>query len=83
MSCGGAGPDGCARTCTCPCRRGRTANCAVWRGAVCIQKLSAFVGEEEFVLAPGTRFKVRSAEVGKDRLCTVVLDELDAPRMVA
>ncbi|MFO0603361.1 MAG: ADP-ribosyltransferase domain-containing protein [Polyangiales bacterium] len=52
------------------------------RGAVSIQKLSAFVGEEEYVLAPGTRFTVRSAEVGKDKLCTVVLDELDAPRLV-
>jgi hypothetical protein len=45
--------------------------------------LSAFSGEEEYVIAPGTRFRVRSAAVGKDRLCTVVLDELDAPRLVA
>jgi hypothetical protein len=40
------------------------------------------VGEEEFIIAPGTRFRVRSAAVGKDQLCTVVLDELDAPRLV-
>ncbi|MEZ4410983.1 MAG: ADP-ribosyltransferase domain-containing protein [Polyangiales bacterium] len=53
------------------------------RGAVSIQKLSAFVGEEEYVLAPGTRFRVRSATVAKDKLCTVVLEELDAPRLVA
>ncbi|MFO0650739.1 MAG: ADP-ribosyltransferase domain-containing protein [Polyangiales bacterium] len=53
------------------------------RGAVCIQKLSAFAGEEEYIIAPGTRFKVRSSTVGKDKLCTVVLDELDAPRLVA
>lgn len=52
------------------------------RGAVCIQKLSAFVGEEEYIIAPGTRFRVRSAQVAKDKLCTVVLDEIDAPRMV-
>lgn len=53
------------------------------RAAVCIQKLSAFSGEEEYVIAPGTRFRVRSATVAKDRLCTVVLDELDAPRLVS
>jgi uracil DNA glycosylase len=53
------------------------------RGAVGIQQLSAFAGEAEYVIAPGTRFKVRSATVAKDKLCTVVLDELDAPRLVS
>ena len=53
------------------------------RAAVCIQKLSAFASEEEYVIAPGTRFRVRSAQVAKDKLCTVVLDEIDAPRLVS
>jgi hypothetical protein len=53
------------------------------RAAVCIQKLSAFAHEEEYIIAPGTRFRVASATVGKDKLCTVVLEELDAPRLVA
>jgi len=53
------------------------------RSAVCIQKLSAFTGEEEYILAPGTRLCVRSAKVSKDRLCTVVLEELNAPRLVS
>jgi hypothetical protein len=53
------------------------------RAAVCIQKLSAFVGEEEYIIAPGTRFRVSSSSVAKDRLCTVVLEELDAPRLVS
>lgn len=53
------------------------------RAAVCIQKLSAFASEEEYIIAPGARFRVRSASVAKDRLCTVVLDELDAPRLVS
>jgi len=52
-------------------------------GEVSIQQLSAFAGEAEYVIAPGTRFKVRSATVAKDKLCTVVLDELDAPRLVS
>ncbi len=53
------------------------------RAAVGIQKLSAFAAEEEFVLAPGTRFAVRSVTHAKDKLCTVVLDELDGPPALA
>ncbi len=53
------------------------------RGAVCIQKLSAFVGEEEYIIAPGTRFKVSSTKMARDKLCTVVLEELDGARLVA
>ncbi len=53
------------------------------RAAVCIQKLSAFASEEEYIIAPGARLAVRSVSVAKDKLCTVVLDELDAPRLVS
>lgn len=50
--------------------------------AVAIKDYSAFSGEEEYVLAPGTQLKVASVKAEKSGLCTVVLEELAGERTV-
>ena len=51
--------------------------------AVGIKRFSAFTGEEEFVLAPGTQLKVTDVKAERSGLCTVKLAEIDGPRLVA
>jgi hypothetical protein len=51
--------------------------------AVGIRNFSAFTGEEEFVLAPGTRLKVVDVTGARGGLCTVKLAELAEQRLVA
>ncbi|MGW0433466.1 ADP-ribosyltransferase domain-containing protein [Micromonospora sp. NPDC003197] len=51
--------------------------------AVSIRDFSAFTGEEEFILAPGTQLKVTDVKAERGGLCTVRLTELDEQRMVA
>ncbi|GAB2950128.1 hypothetical protein GCM10027280_43380 [Micromonospora polyrhachis] len=51
--------------------------------AVSIRDFSAFTGEEEFILAPGTQLKVTDVKSERGGLCTVRLTELDEQRMVA
>ncbi|GAA4250644.1 ADP-ribosyltransferase domain-containing protein [Dactylosporangium darangshiense] len=51
--------------------------------AVGIRRFSAFTGEEEFILAPGTQLKVTSVVAERGGLCTVKLTELGEQRMVA
>ncbi|MEV8515792.1 ADP-ribosyltransferase domain-containing protein [Dactylosporangium sp. NPDC051484] len=51
--------------------------------AVGIRSFSAFTGEEEFILAPGTQLKVTDVTSERGGLCTVRLTELAEQRMVA
>ena len=51
--------------------------------AVGIRSFSAFTGEEEFVLAPGTRLKVVDVTTERGGLSTVKLAELAEQRLVA
>jgi len=51
--------------------------------AVGIRNFSAFTGEEEFVLVPGTRLKVTNVTADRGGLCTVRLAELPDERLVA
>ena len=51
--------------------------------AVGIREFSAFSGEGEFLLAPGTQLKVSEVVAEKGGLCTVRLDELDVDRAVS
>jgi uracil DNA glycosylase len=51
--------------------------------AVGIRHFSAFTGEEEYVLAPGTQLKVTDVKSERSGLCTVKLAEVDGPRLVA
>ncbi|MFK3978898.1 ADP-ribosyltransferase domain-containing protein [Micromonospora sp. NPDC050397] len=51
--------------------------------AVGIRGFSAFTGEEEFILAPGTQLKVTDVKAERNGLCTVRLTELAEQRMVA
>ncbi len=51
--------------------------------AVGIKDFSAFSGEEEYVLAPGTRLKVADVKADKGGLCTIKLEELDGERAVS
>ncbi|UJR84971.1 ADP-ribosyltransferase domain-containing protein [Sandaracinus amylolyticus] len=53
------------------------------RSAVSIRDLSAFTGEEELVLAPGTSLLVRDVRSESSGLTTVVLEESTQPRLVA
>ncbi len=53
------------------------------RTAVSIQRFSAFTGEDEYVLAPGTRLRVTEVTHEGDGLTVVKLAELDAPRLVS
>mmetsp|Transcript_57090 Transcript_57090/g.122575 ORF Transcript_57090/g.122575 Transcript_57090/m.122575 type:complete len:874 (+) Transcript_57090:115-2736(+) len=52
------------------------------RKAVGIKHLSAYQGEEEYILAPGTTFKVQDVVAKSDSLTEVHLEELDKPSQV-
>jgi hypothetical protein len=51
--------------------------------AFSIKNFSAFTGEEECVLPPGTRLKVLDVVGEKSGLCTITLEELAGQRLVA
>ncbi|BCJ45073.1 hypothetical protein GCM10010168_68730 [Actinoplanes ianthinogenes] len=51
--------------------------------AVGIRGFSAFTGEEEFILAPGTRLTVTEVRAERGGLCTVKLTEHTGRRMVS
>lgn len=51
--------------------------------AVSIRTFSAFTGEEEFILAPGTQLTVTKVKADRGGLCTVSLAELDEQTQVA
>ncbi|MET9068531.1 ADP-ribosyltransferase domain-containing protein [Streptosporangium sandarakinum] len=51
--------------------------------AVGISGFSAFTGEEEFILAPGTQLTVTDVRAERGGLCTVRLAEVDGQRLVA
>ena len=51
--------------------------------AVGIRKFSAFTGEEEYILAPGTQLKVTDVVTEHGGLCTVKLTEEDAAPLVS
>jgi uracil DNA glycosylase len=51
--------------------------------AVGIRSFSAFTGEEEFILAPGTQLKVTDVKAERGGLYTVKLTELAEQRLVA
>ncbi|GII93424.1 ADP-ribosyltransferase domain-containing protein [Sinosporangium siamense] len=51
--------------------------------AVGIRRFSAFTGEEEFILAPGTQLKVTDVKNERGGLCTVQLTELEEQGLVA
>jgi uracil DNA glycosylase len=51
--------------------------------AFSIKNFSAFTGEEECVLPPGTRLKVLDVVSEKSGLCTITLEELAGQRLVA
>jgi uracil DNA glycosylase len=51
--------------------------------AVGIRSYSAFTGEEEFILAPGTQLTVTNVKAERSGLCTVSLAELDQQTQVA
>jgi hypothetical protein len=51
--------------------------------AVGIRSFSAFTGEEEFILAPGTQLKVTNVKAERGGLCTVQLTELAEQPLVA
>ncbi|GLX37786.1 hypothetical protein Sros01_38590 [Streptomyces roseochromogenus] len=51
--------------------------------AVGIRKFSAFTGEEEYILTPGTQLKVTDVKSERGGLCTVRLTEVDAAPVVS
>ncbi|MGW2491469.1 ADP-ribosyltransferase domain-containing protein [Streptomyces sp. NPDC001606] len=51
--------------------------------AVGIRDFSAFTGEEEFLLLPGTQLKVTDVKAERGGLCTVRLTELDEAPLVS
>ncbi|WP_432246733.1 ADP-ribosyltransferase domain-containing protein [Streptomyces sanyensis] len=51
--------------------------------AVGIRAFSAFTGEEEYILAPGTQLKVTDVTSERGGLCTVKLAEVEAEPMVS
>ncbi|WP_405436437.1 ADP-ribosyltransferase domain-containing protein [Streptomyces avidinii] len=51
--------------------------------AVGIKRFSAFTGEEEYILAPGTQLKVTDVKSERGGLCTVRLTEADAAPVVS
>ncbi|MFJ8588914.1 ADP-ribosyltransferase domain-containing protein [Streptomyces sp. NPDC093595] len=50
--------------------------------AVGIRNFSAFTGEEEYILAPGTQLEVTEVKAERGGLCTVKLTEAAAPPLV-
>ncbi|MFS0692406.1 ADP-ribosyltransferase domain-containing protein [Streptomyces nitrosporeus] len=53
------------------------------RRAVGIRDFSAFTGEEEFILSPGTQLKVTDVRTERGGLCTVRLTELEEQTLVS
>ncbi|CAM5512903.1 ADP-ribosyltransferase domain-containing protein [Streptomyces tanashiensis] len=51
--------------------------------AVGIRRFSAFTGEEEYILTPGTRLKVTDVKTERGGLCTVRLTELEGQGLVS
>lgn len=51
--------------------------------AVGIRNFSAFTGEEEFILPPGTQLKVTDVKTERGGLCTVRLTELEEQTLVS
>src|SRR5262249_37050670 len=51
--------------------------------AVGIRNFSAFTGEEEYILSPGTQLRVNDIKSERNGLCTVKLEELAGQRLVA
>ncbi|MET9375463.1 ADP-ribosyltransferase domain-containing protein [Streptomyces sp. NPDC002992] len=51
--------------------------------AVGIRRYSAFTGEEEYILAPGTQLKVTEVKAERGGLCTVRLTELEGQGLVS
>ncbi|WP_234318326.1 ADP-ribosyltransferase domain-containing protein [Streptomyces sp. NRRL S-244] len=51
--------------------------------AVGIRRFSAFTGEEEYILTPGTQLKVTDVKSERGGLCTVKLTEVDAAPVVS
>ncbi|MEV6250131.1 ADP-ribosyltransferase domain-containing protein [Streptomyces sp. NPDC051742] len=51
--------------------------------AVGIRRFSAFTGEEEYILAPGTQLKVTDVKAERGGLCTVKLTELEGQGLVS
>ncbi|MFD9306670.1 ADP-ribosyltransferase domain-containing protein [Streptomyces sp. NPDC060048] len=51
--------------------------------AVGIKSFSAFTGEEEYILTPGTQLKVTDVKSERGGLCTVKLTEVDAAPLVS
>ncbi|MBZ6476837.1 ADP-ribosyltransferase domain-containing protein [Streptomyces griseocarneus] len=51
--------------------------------AVGISSFSAFAGEEEFILSPGTQLKVTDVKTERGGLCTVKLTELEEQPLVS
>ncbi|MFD7975550.1 ADP-ribosyltransferase domain-containing protein [Streptomyces sp. NPDC059071] len=51
--------------------------------AVGIRSFSAFTGEEEYILAPGTQLKVTDVKTERGGLCTVRLTEVEEARLVS
>ncbi|MER5888699.1 ADP-ribosyltransferase domain-containing protein [Streptomyces sp. NPDC001941] len=51
--------------------------------AVGIRRFSAFTGEEEYLLTPGTRLKVTEVKAERGGLCTVRLSELEGQGQVS
>ncbi|MFD6277607.1 ADP-ribosyltransferase domain-containing protein [Streptomyces sp. NPDC060209] len=51
--------------------------------AVGIRRFSAFTGEEEFILSPGTQLEVTGVEAERGGLCTVKLRELEEQTLVS
>ncbi|MFI6002155.1 ADP-ribosyltransferase domain-containing protein [Streptomyces sp. NPDC051366] len=51
--------------------------------AVGIRSFSAFTGEEEYILAPGTQLKVTDVKAERGGLCTIKLTEEDAAPLVS
>ncbi|MDI9889464.1 ADP-ribosyltransferase domain-containing protein [Streptomyces sp. HNM0645] len=51
--------------------------------AVGIRDFSAFTGEDEFILLPGTQLRVTDVRAERGGLCTVRLTELDEPPLVS
>lgn len=51
--------------------------------AVGIRRFSAFTGEEEYILAPGTQLEVTEVKAERGGLCTVRLTELEGQGLVS
>ncbi|MGW5232233.1 ADP-ribosyltransferase domain-containing protein [Streptomyces nodosus] len=51
--------------------------------AVGIRRFSAFTGEEEYILVPGTQLKVTEVKAERGGLCTVRLTELEGAGLVS